>query len=64
MLTRSGETGKVLVSTISENAEMMGELLGLQRRKFQPSIPHLVYQYDFYSNYESEGLARENPEVA
>lgn len=30
---------------------------------FKPSIPHLVYQYDFYANYETTALAAKNPEI-
>lgn len=33
---------------------------------FQPSIPHLVYQYHVFANYdhgESSSLAHRNPEI-
>jgi hypothetical protein len=30
---------------------------------FRPSIPHLVYQYSLYANYDSEGLGNKNPEI-
>ena len=36
--------GKVIASTIAENAPLMKELLGASPQRFQPSIPHLVYQ--------------------
>ena len=36
-------------STITENAAFMHEVLGVRPVRFQPSIPHLVYQYDFYT---------------
>jgi hypothetical protein len=55
--------GKVLCSTIAENEEMMERLLAVKPQKFRPSIPHLVYQYNFYCSYESEGLATLNPEI-
>lgn len=55
--------GKILLSTIFENKEMMKELLDVHPCKFQPSIPHLVYQYNFYVNYESEELNKMNPEI-
>lgn len=42
---------------------MMAELLDVRPRAFQPSIPHLVYQYNLYTNYESEALAQVNAEV-
>ena len=37
-----GEGGKVLASTIQENAPMMEALLGVRPQRFLPSIPHLV----------------------
>lgn len=55
--------GKILLSSILENADMLGELLGVRPVAFQPSIPHLVYQYNFYTNYLSQGLERRNPEI-
>jgi len=39
--------GKLLCTTISENAEMMQKLLGVESQRFRPSIPNLVYQYVF-----------------
>lgn len=56
--------GKILLSSILENAGMLEELLGVKPVAFQPSIPHLVYQYSFYTNYESLELQRRNPELA
>ena len=41
----------------------MGELLGVRPQRFLPSIPHLVYQYALYTNYDSERLAQRNPEI-
>ena len=57
------EDGIVLGSTIDENEEFMGELLGCKKKTFRPSIPNLVYQYSLYSTYESEGLNTKNPEI-
>eukprot|EP00744_Colponema_vietnamica_P025989 GILI01038418.1.p2 GENE.GILI01038418.1~~GILI01038418.1.p2 ORF type:complete len:184 (-),score=47.97 GILI01038418.1:33-584(-) len=57
------EGGKILCSTIAENADMMAELLGVAPKTFRPSIPNLVYQYSLYANYDSEGLSQLNPEV-
>jgi len=57
------EGGKVILSTISENAEMMKELLDVSPLPFQPSIPHLVYQYDMYANFEVAVLGEKNPEI-
>ena len=45
------------------NAEMMYDLLKVKPNKFRPSIPNLVYQYEIYTNYESEFLNVYNPEV-
>ena len=45
---------KILTCSIAENQEILSKLLNLKIRKFQPSIPNLVYQYNFFSNYEDE----------
>lgn len=57
------EGGKVLASTIDENKEFMNELLGVKNIAFRPSIPNLVYQYSFYTNYEDDKQAEQNPEI-
>ncbi len=46
-----------------ENQVLIERLLQCKIRRFRPSIPHLVYQYGLYSNYESETLNQVNPEV-
>ena len=46
--------GKLLCSTIDENKEFMKELLDVDPIVFRPSIPNLVYQYSFYTNYTDE----------
>mmetsp|Transcript_25546 Transcript_25546/g.87511 ORF Transcript_25546/g.87511 Transcript_25546/m.87511 type:complete len:193 (-) Transcript_25546:562-1140(-) len=61
LLLREG--GKVLLSTVWENADMLKEVIGVERRAFQPSIPHLVYQYSIYTNYETELMDQKNPEI-
>jgi len=55
----------VLNSTVQENLSMMQDLFGsdIEATKFQPSIPHLVYQYHFFSNFKPEALAEWNPEI-
>jgi EEF1A lysine methyltransferase 1 len=63
LLAGAGVGGCVLASTIPENAAFMEELLGVRPRRFRPSIPHLVYQYAMYCNYDSPGLDVPNPEV-
>ncbi|KAG1690211.1 hypothetical protein DVH05_028285 [Phytophthora capsici] len=62
LLLRSKDS-KILLTTIEENAAMIDELLGCRSRSFKPSIPHLVYQYALYTNYESPVLNAVNPEV-
>ena len=57
------EGGKLLCSTIDENADFMNELLGVTAIKFRPSIPNLVYQYSFYTNYSDEKQDQPNPEI-
>jgi len=56
--------GKLLLSTIAENSEVLQELLGATPQAFQPSIPHLIYQYNFFVNYPSQRLSQLNPEIA
>ena len=46
--------GNLLCSTITENKDFMKELLNVNPIIFRPSIPNLVYQYNFYTNYEDE----------
>lgn len=55
--------GLMLLSTIPENADLLARLLGCKRCVFRPSIPNLVYQYDFFTNYDSEILGKPNPEI-
>eukprot|EP00470_Lotharella_oceanica_P012297 CAMPEP_0170190368 /NCGR_PEP_ID=MMETSP0040_2-20121228/49205_1 /TAXON_ID=641309 /ORGANISM="Lotharella oceanica, Strain CCMP622" /LENGTH=161 /DNA_ID=CAMNT_0010438207 /DNA_START=78 /DNA_END=563 /DNA_ORIENTATION=+ len=56
-------SGKILISTLVENAEMVKKLYGVAPCKFQPSIPKLVYQYNFYTNYAATQLGEKNPEI-
>mmetsp|Transcript_20915 Transcript_20915/g.37665 ORF Transcript_20915/g.37665 Transcript_20915/m.37665 type:complete len:251 (-) Transcript_20915:55-807(-) len=55
--------GRILLSTVAENAEMMKELLDVEPQNFRPSIPKLVYQYCLYTSYPSEGLGCVNEEI-
>ncbi|KAF4663850.1 N-6 adenine-specific DNA methyltransferase 2 [Perkinsus olseni] len=51
-------------SSVRENGELLHELLEMISVPFQPSIPNLVYQYDFFTNYPPEGPFRHvNSEV-
>ena len=57
------EGGKILLSSIDENESMLKELLGVRKVNFRPSIPHLVYQYSFYTNYNDSRLDEVNSEI-
>lgn len=62
--SESGEPcGKVILTTVFENADMLNELLGAKPTAFLPSIPHLVYQYNLYTNYPSPVFSKPNPEI-
>lgn len=54
---------RIILSSISENASMLQELLQVHPCKFKPSIPHLVYQYNFFTNYDSGYLSENNSEI-
>ncbi len=49
-------SGKVIASTVAENAAMMEQMLGARPVAFKPSIPHLIYQY--------VALAHSRPRIA
>lgn len=55
--------GKILATTIQENATMLKDLLDLIPQVFLPSIPHLVYQYAAYTNYPSLEFGKKNIEI-
>ena len=55
--------GKLICSTIDENKDMMKEVLNVDPIAFRPSIPNLVYQYSFYTNYEDANCQEKNPEI-
>ena len=59
----ANEKCKFLVSSIAENAENLKKFLGVDMKEFKPSIPHLVYQYNFFANYDDEELNKKNPEI-
>ncbi len=56
-------SGKLMISTLVENAKIVEKTMGGKACKFQPSIPKLVYQYNLYTNYPSSHLNDYNPEV-
>lgn len=55
--------GKIILTTVAENKDLLKRLLGVEPTAFKPSIPHLVYQYDLYTNYPSERFSQSNPEI-
>lgn len=55
--------GKIILTTVAENKDMLAGMLGVAPCVFQPSIPHLVYQYNLYTNYDSERFSERNPEI-
>ena len=54
---------KILTCSIAENKEILSQLLNLEMKNYQPSIPHLVYQYNFFANYDDELLDQINTEI-
>ncbi|KAI5062151.1 hypothetical protein GOP47_0022690 [Adiantum capillus-veneris] len=55
--------GKIILSTVKENAELLNHLLNVRPQVFEPCIPHLVYQYTFFTNYQTKHLSLYNPEI-
>ena len=58
--------GHVLCTTVAENQGLLASLFpGCARVPFQPSIPHLVYQYDCFCSAQPvpAALAVLNPEI-
>ena len=55
--------GKILLSTIPENADMLYNMLNVRLTCFRPSIPNLIYQYSLYTNYQSILLNQLNTEI-
>jgi hypothetical protein len=42
----------MLLSTISEHEDILHAMLGASIRRYRPSIPTLIYQYVFFTNYD------------
>ncbi len=59
----SASGGKVIASTVAENEALLSELLGTSACAFKPSIPHLIYQYNLFTNFQPTVLAEQNPEI-
>ena len=67
LLTKDDEgnlTGKLLCTTVVENAPFMKELLDVRPIAYRPSIPQLVYQYNMYTNIEDPEQDKPNEEFA
>lgn len=63
-LLRPAGPRRVLATTVAENAGLLARLFpGARATAWKPSIPHLVYQYDAFANFECAPLAVENPNV-
>lgn len=62
-LLRDGAATRILLTTTAENGDLVGSLLGVHRVPFQPCIPHLVYQYDMYANWDHHLLNQPNDEL-
>ena len=59
----SNDKCKIIACSIAENKDKLKNLLNLEMKNFQPSIPHLVYQYNIFANYDDEELNKKNPEI-
>lgn len=57
------EGTKYLLCSIAENKEMLKNLLDVDLKNYQPSIPNLIYQYNFYSNYNDKEFDTLNDEI-
>mmetsp|Transcript_303 Transcript_303/g.333 ORF Transcript_303/g.333 Transcript_303/m.333 type:complete len:184 (-) Transcript_303:147-698(-) len=57
------EGGKVFLSTVAENDKLLFEIFQAKPCAFQPSIPQLIYQYNFFTNFEPKVLSQKNPEI-
>ncbi|KXZ47251.1 hypothetical protein GPECTOR_36g105 [Gonium pectorale] len=62
--------GKVVATTVAENAALLAELLpagpggeAVCAAPFRPSIPHLIYQYNLFTNFPPKVLCESNPEI-
>lgn len=57
------EGAHIICTTVEENAELMSNHFKCKRTTFKPSIPHLVYQYATFANFESVTLSKMNSEL-
>ena len=52
--------GRLLLSTLDDNAGFILELTHSHMNAFRPYIPSLIYQFAFYTNYESKSFSEIN----
>uniref|UniRef100_A0A061R709 N6-adenine methyltransferase n=1 Tax=Tetraselmis sp. GSL018 TaxID=582737 RepID=A0A061R709_9CHLO len=57
------DEGKIILTTIAENRDLLADLLDVHPQMFKPSIPNLIYQYDLFTNYHSSRFSQPNPEI-
>mmetsp|Transcript_33517 Transcript_33517/g.92583 ORF Transcript_33517/g.92583 Transcript_33517/m.92583 type:complete len:191 (+) Transcript_33517:52-624(+) len=55
--------GKVILTTVLENADLLHELLGASPTAFKSLCPNLVYLYNVFTNYPSVVFSAENSEL-
>lgn len=55
--------GRVVLTTVIENAQLLNEQLGVRPNRYLPAIPNLPYQYAVYTNFAAAQLDQPNPEV-
>ena len=64
LLRKENNDQHILGTTVAENLSLLQSLFpSIHRNKFQPSIPHLVYQYDLYTTWDSPTFNKANPEI-
>ena len=66
MLALLAPGGTVICTTVAENGALLASLFpGCAAAPFQPSIPHLVYQYNAFCSGAPlpAALASRNPEI-
>jgi hypothetical protein len=63
MLEKKTKPGcKKLLNSFGDNEKML-EANGFKKVKFEPSIPNLLFHYNFFTNYESKNLNEFNKEI-
>lgn len=63
LLLRKHDECKIICTTVLENESLLNKIFGVKPTTFQPSIPHLVYQYNLFVNFQSRVFSKSNPEI-